>query len=106
MLAAILLIMPILVAVFVVIYVERVRPVTQRINTFRYVFDGVSATLETLVDNSRSDEAMAQQILETLINELIESGWDNPDEALRDNQETPFIVQAFKNCNVELKDED
>lgn len=109
MLSALLWVMPFLVAALVVLYVERVKRMDHNLPTeeeisrnFRYVFDGVVLKLEHMVDNKQIEEWMAQEILQTLINELTENGWYESDRALYDNQDTPFIVQAFTNCGVKL----
>lgn len=105
MVAILLYIMPVLVAVLVAVYVERVTRMVQRYESAhpqRYVFDGVAVKLEAMIDNGKINENDAQTILETLINELVEHGWDTADEALSDNQDQPFIAQAFDNCGIKL----
>lgn len=101
MLEAILLIMPALVAVFVVLFVRKVGPPVEPPN-FNEIFDGVSLSVETLVGLGKVTESAGQRILETLINEMTEAGWDTADDSLRDHNDTPFVLQAFKNCGVEI----
>lgn len=99
MLSALLWVMPVLVAAFVVIYVKKVGNPMIAPN-YNEIFDGVSLTVETLVGLGRVTEPAGQQILETLINEMTEAGWDSAEDSLRDHNDTPFVVQAFKNCGV------
>lgn len=107
MLAAILLIMPVLVAVFVVVYTIRVRNVDHNFpspadvsKSQRYIFDSVENKLEHMLDKKQIEEWVAQEILQTLINELVENGWDEADAALYHYQDIPFVTQAFANCGV------
>lgn len=105
MFPVLLWIMPVLMAVFVVVYTERVKGLVQKwesVHPQRYVFDGVALKLEHMLDNKQIEEWMAQEILQTLINELVEQGWDAADEALADNQGYPFVVNAFENCGIKL----
>lgn len=112
MLSVVLRIMPILVAVFVVLYVERVKRMGDLDHNFpsseetnrqqRYIFDSVENKLEHMLDNKQIEEWVAQEILQTLINELVEYGWDEADGALFHYQDIPFVAQAFANCGVKV----
>lgn len=105
------LVLPVLVAVFVVFYVERVSNVDHNFpspedvsKSQRYIFDSVENKLEHMLDNKQIEEWVAQEILQTLINELVENGWDEADRALYHYQDIPFVVQAFHNCGVKVQD--
>lgn len=68
-------------------------------------FNNVAVKVETLVGLGRLDENTAQDILESVINSLtFDLGWagDDVDEAIREFESTPFIVQAFENCGYKL----
>lgn len=108
MFSVLLRIMPLLMAVAVVVgvvileRVKRLTPPWEGKSPQRYVFDGVENKLEYMLDKAQIDEWMAQEILQTLINELVASGWDEADAALLHYQGVPFVVQAFENCGIKL----
>lgn len=66
------------------------------------VFDDVALTVEAQVDMGRLDEPTGQRIMESLINSLTNAGWDDLDIAMRENEKTPFIIQAFENCGHKI----
>ena len=110
--AALLWIMPILVAVFVVVYIERVKAMNLDVvdrrkpnDELSNIFFGVAITVNVLVDRETISMGAAQAILRTLINELCDAGWDDTDKALRTYSDVPYFVQAFKDCDIELIEE-
>lgn len=95
---------PTLLAFNTIMHIKRKAGVSvEHVGNPHDAFNNIAVKLETLVGLDRLDEPIAQDILESVINGLaLDCGWVDVEESLVEFQDTPFIVQAFKNCGYNL----
>lgn len=73
-------------------------------NTANDIVDPQIRLLVKRVENDEVEEAVAQELLVTLIKTCQDGDWDTEDETLELFTHVPWVVRAFKSCDVTLTD--
>lgn len=71
-------------------------------NSANEIVDPVIDELVKGVSNDEMDEAVAEQLLFTLIKKCQEGDWDTEDETLEKYVHVPFVVSAFRRADVSV----